>query len=70
MKMGSLDFGALYLEVQARLHLASQYFGDGPVKAGDDFHRELRLHAAVVDEAIEGVDERQADARGFSRQLL
>lgn len=51
-----------YLEVQARFDLVRQDFRDTFIKIGNDFHGKLRLYAALVDQIIERIDEREADA--------
>ena len=45
-----------YLETQPRFDLVRQYFGDTLVKAKNDFHGELWLDVASMDEFIERID--------------
>lgn len=45
-----------YLETQTRFDFICQYFGDTLVKAENDFHGELWLDVASMDEFIERID--------------
>ena len=53
---------ATYLEDQLRFDLVGQDLCDRLVKGRDDFHGRLRLKATRVNEVIERVNERHADA--------
>ena len=51
-----------YPEIQPSSDFISQHFCDDTVKGGEDLHRKLRLDAALIDQVIESIGERQADA--------
>lgn len=53
---------AAHLEDQLRFDFVGQDLCDRLVEGRDDFHGRLRLKAARVNEVIERVDERHADA--------
>ena len=51
-----------YLEAQSSLDLLCQHLCDDTVEGSEHSERDLRLHAPVSDEVVEGVGQRGADA--------
>src|SRR2546423_3169672 len=51
-----------HFECEPCFHFVRQHFGNHTIKIIEDFHRELRLDAAFVDQVINRVNKRLADA--------
>lgn len=51
-----------YLKGQAGFNLVCQNLGDTLVKASNNFHCQLWLDAACMDQVIESINESEADA--------
>jgi hypothetical protein len=58
----SLPPATSYLECQPSLHFICQNLRDTAIEVRQDLHRQLRLHATVADQVVEGIRKSQADA--------
>ena len=52
----------VYLELHTNLYFLLEHLSDDSIKGSDNLHSELRFDSLLVNEVIEGIDERQSDA--------